>query len=266
MQQQAGQGAASNQGSGAAASATSASVATQFAARMATSIVQAQLAPSSTGLAVDPGPQLGADLIQPRPLSGEAEGRGQHGQVLAARQLPWHLDVRSVGVGDRDARDVLERPAPPALEVQLPVDLGAELRRARAEQVEAMLRRPAPAHRQQLATGGFVELPPARARSGRRPGQRLEHDDRGADSRAASAPERGSPPRPASRRGGRQRTRARCTGARTVASDRDVPPRRTSPPEAPSRRHARDPRAAQARASGQLRYRAARRSSSRTRR
>ena len=64
--------------------------------------------------------------------------RGQERSVLEAGKLPRHLHVRPVAVGEAKQRSVPQGPAPAGLEVPEPVDLGPELGRPGAEQVEAM--------------------------------------------------------------------------------------------------------------------------------
>ncbi len=86
----------------------------------------------------DPGRELGAELVEVAALAGLTPGGCEQRQVLAARELPRHLDVRAVAVGDGQERRVAERPAAAGLEVRVPVDLGAEVGRPGAEQVEAV--------------------------------------------------------------------------------------------------------------------------------
>ena len=103
--------------------------ATQFAALIPTSMRATHGAPNSTGLAPMNEDQLGPE---PRPeiatISSHPVRGCQQRQVLATRQLPRHLDVRAVAKRDRHARDVYERPAPPTLEVELPIDPRPQIR------------------------------------------------------------------------------------------------------------------------------------------
>ena len=114
------------------------SAATQFAARIATSIVHAQFGPCSTGLRAIHERKLRADLVEVARVAGQPVRGRQQRQVLEARELPRNLDVRAVAEHDRDLRDVHRRPAAARLEVGVPVDLGSEVDRAGAEQVEAV--------------------------------------------------------------------------------------------------------------------------------
>ncbi len=98
----------------------------------------AQLGPSSTGFASDPGRELGAELVEVAPLAGLAPGGREQRQVLAPGELPRHLDVRAVAVGDREERGVAKRPAAAGLEVRVPVDLGPEVGGTGAQKVEAV--------------------------------------------------------------------------------------------------------------------------------
>ena len=101
----------SNQGSARAASAHSTSVATQFVARIATSIVEAQFGPRSTGFASIQLLQLSADLVEKASVAGYAVCRGQQRKMLGARKLPHEPDVGAVAVAGRQPRTVMERPA-----------------------------------------------------------------------------------------------------------------------------------------------------------
>ena len=114
--------------------AQSASAATQFAARIATSIVQAQLGPSSTGFARDPGRRAGRRARRGSGARRSDAVRGcEQRQVLAARQLPRHLDVRPVAVRrSAAARCGASGQRRPVLKSRVPVDLGPEVCRARS--------------------------------------------------------------------------------------------------------------------------------------
>jgi hypothetical protein len=93
----------------------------------------------SRGIGGDPGAQLRLELDRRR-LVVEDSGRPAKGEeVMAAAQPPRDLGV-AVVVGPRRYHVLVKdlRPAQPALEVRVPVDLHSELDRARAEEVDGV--------------------------------------------------------------------------------------------------------------------------------
>ena len=94
--------------------------------------------PKLDGVGVDPALELRAELVEVAALPGQPVRGSEQRQVLEARELPRHLDVRAVAVRDRQQRDVASGQRRPLLKSALPVDLAAEVGRARAEEVEAV--------------------------------------------------------------------------------------------------------------------------------
>ncbi len=86
----------------------------------------------------DPALELGTELVEIPSIPGQPVGGREERQVLPARELPRHLDVRPVAVGEAEQGAVTKRPAPSGLEVRSPVDLAAEVGGPGSEEVEAV--------------------------------------------------------------------------------------------------------------------------------